>query len=191
MIRVIDLNHETLRGSQRTSLPPRRASGHTIFSSTSVSYAWVCPCRLAPRWNSHFNPFQDPAGYASAAELSLFRRPLPMMNLRSLSTMMWDGRETENGLTLLESLKNQAAGATLGHAQAVVRPSEENLDLIVSDELLRVVAQSRDDVAKALDADGALGGPDQLLKQLDSQSVTGSSAFVRLPELRLSSTATV
>ena len=36
----------------------------------------------------------DPYGYASAAELSLFRRPLPSTNLKFLSTVMLDGRET-------------------------------------------------------------------------------------------------
>ena len=36
----------------------------------------------------------DPYGYASARELSLFRRPLPSTNLKFLSTVMWDGRET-------------------------------------------------------------------------------------------------
>jgi hypothetical protein len=32
----------------------------------------------------------DPYHYASAAELSLFRRPLPTTNLKFLSTVMWD-----------------------------------------------------------------------------------------------------
>src|SRR5438477_3689259 len=36
----------------------------------------------------------DPYGYASARELALFRRPLPTTNLRFLSTVMLDGRET-------------------------------------------------------------------------------------------------
>src|SRR5258708_21185458 len=36
----------------------------------------------------------DPYGYASASELSLFRRPLPSTNLKFLSTVMVDGRET-------------------------------------------------------------------------------------------------
>ncbi|HEX9101547.1 MAG TPA: hypothetical protein VF997_05050, partial [Polyangia bacterium] len=36
----------------------------------------------------------DPYGFASAAQLSLFRRPLPSTNLGFLSTVMWDGRET-------------------------------------------------------------------------------------------------
>lgn len=36
----------------------------------------------------------DPYKFASAAQLSLFRRPLPSTNLRSLTTVMWDGRES-------------------------------------------------------------------------------------------------
>lgn len=36
----------------------------------------------------------DPYGFASAAELSLFRRPLPTTNLRFLTAVMWDGRES-------------------------------------------------------------------------------------------------
>jgi cytochrome c peroxidase len=36
----------------------------------------------------------DPCGHASAKELSLFRRPLPTTNLKFLSTVMWDARET-------------------------------------------------------------------------------------------------
>src|SRR5712691_2696728 len=39
----------------------------------------------------------DPYHHASAAELSLFRRPLPATNLKFLSTVMWDGRETFGG----------------------------------------------------------------------------------------------
>src|SRR5947207_8955 len=35
-----------------------------------------------------------PYGYASSAELSLFRRPLPSTKLPFLATVMWDGRET-------------------------------------------------------------------------------------------------
>ena len=36
----------------------------------------------------------DPYGYASASELSLFRRPIPSTNLRFLTAVMWDGRES-------------------------------------------------------------------------------------------------
>ena len=36
----------------------------------------------------------DPYGFASASQLSLFRRPLPATNLRFISIVMWDGRVT-------------------------------------------------------------------------------------------------
>jgi hypothetical protein len=66
----------------------------------------------------------DPYGLASTAELSLFRRPLPSMNLRFLSTVMFDGRETfkdptqPSGFATIDfDLLDQANSATLGHAQ--------------------------------------------------------------------------
>lgn len=65
----------------------------------------------------------DPYGFASTAELSLFRRPLPATNLSFLTTVMWDGRETHEGDTLSEDLAQQAIDATLGHAQAAVTPA--------------------------------------------------------------------
>src|SRR3954469_8293629 len=58
----------------------------------------------------------DPYGHASAAELSLFRRPLPSTNLNFLSAVMWDGRETLAGQSVHFDLSDQANGATLGHA---------------------------------------------------------------------------
>jgi hypothetical protein len=41
----------------------------------------------------------DPYHFASASELSLFRRPLPSTNLGFLSAVMWDGRETVEPIT--------------------------------------------------------------------------------------------
>src|SRR6185295_921138 len=38
---------------------------------------------------------QDPYFFASASELSLFRRPLPSVNMLYHSNVMWDGRESE------------------------------------------------------------------------------------------------
>jgi cytochrome c peroxidase len=59
----------------------------------------------------------DPCHFASAAELSLFRRPLPTTNLAFLSTVMWDGRETQVGQSIHFDLAQQATDATQGHAQ--------------------------------------------------------------------------
>ena len=76
----------------------------------------------------------DPYGYASARELSLFRRPLPSTNLGFLSTVMWDGRETFAGQTIDFDLMDQSNGATLGHAQAAAAIDTPTRTAIVSFE---------------------------------------------------------
>jgi cytochrome c peroxidase len=115
----------------------------------------------------------DPYGFASAAELSLFRRPLASTNLRFLSTLMWDGRETFLdaagsdclfGTTtcfgsLHASLLNQSNNATLGHAQAGIPLTPVQRAAIVDFELGLFTAQQTDDAAGRLTVHGANGGP--------------------------------
>lgn len=101
----------------------------------------------------------DPYRYASSAELSLFRRPLPSTNLRFLSTVMWDGRESASGATLETELINQALDATLGHAQLKGNLTQEQLQEIVDFELALTTAQATDLKAGDLDTQGAQGGP--------------------------------
>lgn len=98
-------------------------------------------------------PENTPAG------LALFRRPLPSTNLPFLSTVMWDGRESFPGKSLVFDLSDQATGATLGHAQAAQAPSNQQVAEIVSFELASFTAQTIDQGAGALDAQGAQGGP--------------------------------
>src|SRR5215469_12576721 len=101
--------------------------------------------------NSEFEleSVSDPYGYASADQLSLFRRPLPAANLRLLSTVMSDGRET---------FKDPSNGATTGHAQG--QPlTQEQRDAIVAYEMQVFTAQQFDFRAGMLNADGAKGGP--------------------------------
>jgi cytochrome c peroxidase len=123
----------------------------------------------------------DPYGYASASELSLFRRPLPATNLRFLTAVMWDGREsfTAQGTTpiavgltpqqdaaaLFSDLKHQAAGATRTHAQGASPLSDDLAEAIVRFELNLATAQQRLHRAGDLDAHGAQGGPTSLAEQ--------------------------
>lgn len=109
---------------------------------------------------------QDPYGYASAAELSLYRRPLPATNLRFLSTVMWDGRETFKDAsqatgfaTLSFDLADQSNAATLGHAQAAAPLTDDQRRSIVDFESQLFTAQIEDDRAGDLDEHGATGGP--------------------------------
>ena len=99
----------------------------------------------------------DPYNCASASELSLFRRPLPSTNLRFLSTVMWDGRE--------KTLRQQAIDATMGHAQATVPPTDEEVDQIVALESGLYTAQIEDRGAGRLSQHRAQGGPRALSQQ--------------------------
>ncbi|ABC82710.1 hypothetical protein [Anaeromyxobacter dehalogenans] len=115
---------------------------------------------------------QDPYGHASADELSLFRRPLPATNLRFLSTVMWDGRETfaepgqPTGYAPLDvELADQANVATLGHGQAAAPLADAERQAIVAFELQLFTAQVSDDEAGGLTSGGATGGPRVLSSQ--------------------------
>jgi cytochrome c peroxidase len=104
--------------------------------------------------------------------VSVYRRPLPTTNLRYLSTVMFDGRETlvplnnaatfQNNLTL--NLTDQAMSAVLIHAQGVA-PTAEQLAEIVQFELGLSTAQVHDDDAGPLHTHGATGGPRELASQ--------------------------
>jgi hypothetical protein len=122
----------------------------------------------------------DPYGYASPTKMSLFRRPLPSTNLKFLSTVMWDGRETLAGTdhcnhadeggkcfaSFAADFADQAQGATLGHAQAMVPGlTSTQMTHIVNLETDLFTAQVWDDSAFLLTSDHALGGPFNIVSQ--------------------------
>jgi len=118
----------------------------------------------------------DPYGFASASELSLFRRPLPSTNLRFLTAVMADGRETHapfnppmdagsNMADLVASFKGQAINATLLHAQAAVAPTEAQVRQMVEFEMSLTTTQWHDNNAGYLSGDDAIGGPRMLANQ--------------------------
>ena len=115
----------------------------------------------------------DPYGFASPSQLSLFRRPLPTTNLHFLTGVMIDSRESTGPITLtlnttdeslylsnlIFDLKHQADDATLGHAQASQSLSDTTLGQIVDFELHTFAAQRISTEAGSLDVKGAMGGP--------------------------------
>ena len=123
----------------------------------------------------------NPYGCDDMANLSMYRRPLPAANLRFLSTVMFDGRESSpqtgtqkityvpaphNLDSLLFDLAHQSVDATLGHAQAVPPgPTQEQQQDIVNFEMALSVAQAFDFRAGYLNGDGAMGGPVPLSTQ--------------------------
>lgn len=124
--------------------------------------------------------YRDPYGCAITTDpqtgiqtVSVYRRPLPATNLRYLSAVMFDGRETVQPLTsaatfqqnLVTDLMHQALDATLGHAQAAVPPTVDQQTAIVNFELGLTSAQSLDFLAGWLNNLGASGGPVALTQQ--------------------------
>ncbi len=95
------------------------------------------------------DPYQCPE--TTATQPALYRRPLPSTNLRFLDAIMWDGREP--------NLRSQAKDATLVHAQPKHPPTDAELRRIVDLETALFTAQSEDNQAKNLIAQGARGGP--------------------------------
>jgi cytochrome c peroxidase len=113
----------------------------------------------------------NPYGCGDPATLSMYRRPLPSTNLRFLSTLMWDGRESStqtgtqkiafptNPADLLFDLAHQSVDATNGHAQASTPLTPEQQQAIVNFEMALTTAQAYGYRAGALNANGATGGP--------------------------------
>jgi cytochrome c peroxidase len=120
---------------------------------------------------------QNPYGCSETSTLSMYRRPLPATNLRFLSTVMFDGREsspqtgtqkityTTNPGDLLADLAHQAIDATMGHAQAATPPTPQQVQDIVNFETALRTAQAIDFSAGLLNVDGATGGPVPLASQ--------------------------
>jgi cytochrome c peroxidase len=122
----------------------------------------------------------NPYGCNESDVISMYRRPLPATNLRFLSAVMFDGRESSSatGTTkipydpnnptaaLVSDLKHQSVDATTGHAQGDgTRPTAEEQQQIVDFEMALSTAQIIGNYAGRLDARGATGGPVPLTNQ--------------------------
>jgi cytochrome c peroxidase len=146
-----------------TTLAERRAASSLLLTRGLIRVGLPVPATA----EFALDAVDDPYGFASARELSLYRRPLPSTNLTFVSTIMWDGRDT--------SLAQQANGASAGHAQGAVL-SDEQRAAIVAFESALVTTQSRDAQAEELGADGARGGPQALAGQAFFRGINSSRA---------------
>ena len=160
--------------------PNTRASGAAAHSL--LLKHGLIRISLAMPQNSQFtlSVVHDPYGCALLPDpttgqlmVSVYRRPLPTTNLRFLSSVMFDGRETLHALTseqtfaanLQSDLTHQAQSAISVHFQADTKPTAAQLADIVNFELGLSTAQLRDESAGSLDRHGALGGPLVLANQ--------------------------
>ncbi|MBI3208964.1 MAG: hypothetical protein HYZ37_08695 [Candidatus Solibacter usitatus] len=152
-----------------TSLGGRRQAYSLLISRGLIRVA------LAPPANAEFTVanVQNQYGCNETTTLSMYRRPLPSTNLRFLSTVMWDGRESTtatgtmpitfatNPSDLIQDLRHQAVDATTGHAQGTGL-TQAQIDSIVNFEMSLMTAQISDRVAGPLSGNGATGGPVRL-----------------------------
>ena len=110
--------------------------------------------------------------------ISMYRRPLPSTNLRFLSSVMFDGREsspatgttkiifTNYPASLESDLAHQSVDATTGHAEGDgSHPTPEEQKQIVDFEMGLYTAQAVSSTAGKLDAQNAAGGPAALVDQ--------------------------
>jgi cytochrome c peroxidase len=123
----------------------------------------------------------NPYGCNGSDVISQYRRPLPATNLRFLSAVMFDGRESSpltgtlkityspaphNLDDLRFDLAHQSLDATNGHAQGDgSRPTPAEQQEIVNFEMALSTAQVIDNNAGRLDVHGATGGPVALTTQ--------------------------
>jgi cytochrome c peroxidase len=155
------------------TLEGRRAAYSLLTSRGLIRIALAAPAGAQFTVVGVSNPY----GCSNASTLSMYRRPLPATNLRFLSTVMWDGRESStqtgtqkiayatNPADLLADLAHQAIDATTGHAQAAISPTVAQVQDIVNFETSLRTAQAIDFAAGALDVNGASGGPAALAFQ--------------------------
>jgi cytochrome c peroxidase len=108
------------------------------------------------------DPYNCPPG---SSDVSVYRRPLPSTNLRFLTAVMWDGRESSSSTTILEDLAQQANDATRGHAAATRDLTAEEIQAIVDFETGLFTAQAVDAQGASLQGHGGHGGPIALSKQ--------------------------
>lgn len=140
-------------GVKTRTVEDRRAAYRLLLDRALIRMPIAVPA------NAEFDVVNvaNPYGCSDRSVLSTYRRPLPATNLKVLTSVMWDARES-SGADLREALLHQAMDAATLHAQ-VRMPNAARLAAIVEFEMSTATAQISDREAGALDIAGADGGP--------------------------------
>jgi cytochrome c peroxidase len=154
--------------------PAGRAQAFSLLTSRGlIRIALPVPANAEFTVDSVVNQY----GCSDKSTLSMYRRPLPTANMRFLSQIMWDGRESSalngtqditqktNPADSLADLAHQSISATRIHAQGTSDPTSAQQQAIVNFEMQLSVAQAIETVAGSLQADGATGGPSAIATQ--------------------------
>ena len=167
--------------------PGRYAAYSLLRTRGLIRIAVAVPANANYRVVSVNNPY----GCNESDVISMYRRPLPTTNLRFLSTVMFDGRESSpiTGTTkilynnypssLMNDLAHQSVDATVNHAQGDgTRPTPSEQQQIVDFEMALTTAQAFGTRTGLLDEHGGNGGPVPLSTQPFFISMNSSVHFL-------------
>jgi len=173
-----------------STLEGRRSAYSLLRTRGLIRIALAVP----PNANYQVTNVSNPYGCDETDTISMYRRPLPSTNLRFLSAVMFDGRESSaaTGTTkilysnypdsLVSDLAHQSVDATVGHAQGDgTRPTPAEQQEIVNFEMGLTTAQAFGSRTGLLNAQGANGGPQALSNQPFFISMNSSVHFL-LPQ---------
>jgi cytochrome c peroxidase len=157
-----------------STLEGREAAYSLLRTRGLIRIALAVP----PNANYQVVSVNNPYGCNESDVISMYRRPLPATNLRFLSAVMFDGRESSPAVgttkivyanypnSLVSDLAHQSLDATTGHAQGDgTRPTTAEQQEIVNFEMALSTAQAYDRRAGFLNTRGANGGPPSLFTQ--------------------------
>jgi hypothetical protein len=144
-----------------SSMGARRSAYSLLLNKGLIRVALPVP----PNAEFTVTAVQNPYGCDSNTTVSVYRRPLPSANIRFLSTVMWDGRESVAGNTLEQNLMRQANNANLIHAEASRALTNGQRKELVAFQMGLLTAQSVTHAAGDLIEDGARGGAQFLSEQ--------------------------
>ncbi len=173
------------------STPRGRETAYSLLRTRGLIRIAIA---VPPNANYQVVSVNNPYGCNESDVISMYRRPLPATNLRFLSAVMFDGRESTpvTGTTkilhanyptsLLNDLAHQSLDATTGHAQGDgTRPTPVEQQQIVNFEMGLSTAQAFGYRTGLLNAHGASGGPIPLVNQPFFISINSSVHFL-LPQ---------
>jgi hypothetical protein len=145
-------------GADISTLPARRRAFSLLLEKGLIRIALEMPAGA----EFEIVGVDDPNHCASrAGTVSVYRRPLPAANVKFLSAVMWDGRESKPGQAIRDGLIGQVVSAVTGHAQGAT-PAPADVHAIVDFELGLFAAQAVDRAAGSLADGDARSGPTAL-----------------------------
>lgn len=171
----------------RVATPDERRSAYSLLLGRGVFRIGI---RIPETAEFELVKADDPYQFATARELSLFRRPLPGANLKFNADVMWDGRETATNpnskdcvqdtcyASLDANLARQATTANNSHAQARADLSSSEQAAIVAFEKTLFAAQQVDTAAGLLFGADGTGGATALAAKPHSFGINDIFAAV-------------